>query len=85
MLTYIKQALGTMLFIIALAINLQAQSPTDAQTAREPSAPARPFGVLQAQSLSDLERKLRSDNKVEELIGGSGMQLRVAVQSDRIP
>src|SRR5438067_10477577 len=39
--------------------------------------------MLQAQSLSDLEQKLRADNKVEELIGGEGMQLRVAVQHDK--
>jgi mannose-6-phosphate isomerase-like protein (cupin superfamily) len=39
--------------------------------------------VLAAQSLGDLERKLQPDNKVEELIGGEGMQLRVAVQHEK--
>ncbi|MBD0371345.1 MAG: hypothetical protein ICV60_10955 [Pyrinomonadaceae bacterium] len=83
MLTRIKQALGLTLLITALAINLPAQSDGNAQTARAPSTPTRPFVVLTAQSLSDLERRLQPDNKVEELIGGAGMQLRVAVQHDK--
>ena len=49
---------------------------------RAPSKPLRPFVVLPAQSLADLEKKLQSENKVEELTGGEGMQLRVAVQHD---
>jgi mannose-6-phosphate isomerase-like protein (cupin superfamily) len=38
---------------------------------------------MPAQSLSDLERKLQPENKAEDLIGGEGMQLRVAVQHDK--
>jgi mannose-6-phosphate isomerase-like protein (cupin superfamily) len=38
---------------------------------------------MQAQSLNDLEQKLRPENKVEELIGGAGMQTRVAIQHDK--
>jgi mannose-6-phosphate isomerase-like protein (cupin superfamily) len=38
--------------------------------------------VESARSLSDLQHKLSSDNKVEDLIGGAGMQLRVAVQHE---
>lgn len=83
MLTKIKQAFGVMFLIISLAISLLAQSSTKGQTERAPSAPARPFVVLPAQSLDDLERRLQPDNKVEELIGGAGMQLRVAVQHDK--
>jgi len=37
---------------------------------------------MTAQSVSDLERKLQSENKAEDLIGGEGMQTRVAVQHD---
>lgn len=52
-----------------------------AQT-RQPSAPIRPFVVKKKQSLSDLEKSLRGENKVEDLTGGAGTQLRVAVQHD---
>jgi mannose-6-phosphate isomerase-like protein (cupin superfamily) len=85
MLTKLKHAFTLMLFMALTAwpLNLPAQSSNKAQGAREPSTPQRPFVVLQAQSLSDLERKLQPDNKVEELIGGAGMQLRVAVQHDK--
>jgi mannose-6-phosphate isomerase-like protein (cupin superfamily) len=38
--------------------------------------------MMTAQSVSDLERKLQSENKAEDLIGGEGMQTRVAVQHD---
>ena len=53
-----------------------------AQT-RQPSAPIRPFVVKTKQSLADLEKSLRSENKVEDLTGGAGTQLRVAVQHDK--
>ena len=52
-----------------------------AQT-RQPSAPIRPYIVKTKQSVADLEKSLRGENKVEDLIGGAGMQLRVAVQHD---
>jgi len=51
---------------------------------RKPSQPIRPFVVKTKQSVDDLEKSLRSDNKVEDLIGGAGMQLRVAVQHDKL-
>ena len=54
----------------------------NAQT-RQPSSPAKPFIVKTKQSVDDLERSLSTDNKVEDLIGGPGMQLRVAVQHDK--
>lgn len=53
-----------------------------AQT-RQPSVPIRPFVVKTKQSLADLEKSLRTDNKVEDLTGGAGTQLRVAVQHDK--
>lgn len=82
MLARMKHIPGVASVAIALAISASAQA---VQTAgqRTPSTPTRPFVVLPAQSLSDLNQKLRSDNKVEELIGGEGMQLRVAVQHDK--
>jgi mannose-6-phosphate isomerase-like protein (cupin superfamily) len=83
MLTKLKLMLMTMLFVLAAALSAQAQSAGAATTQREPSKASRPFVVLTAQSLADLERKLKPDNKVEDLIGGEGMQLRVAVQHDK--
>ena len=51
---------------------------------RQPSTPIRPFFVKTAQSVEDLEKSLRTDNKVEDLTGGPGTQLRVAVQHDKL-
>jgi len=53
-----------------------------AQT-RQPATPIRPFIVKTAQSLADLEKSLRNENKTEDLTGGEGTQLRVAVQHDK--
>src|SRR3954470_20385429 len=75
-----NRILAAIAFAFVLTASAAAQSSS---TGREPSSPARPFIVLQAQSLNDLEQKLNSDNKVEDLIGGEGMQLRVAVQHDK--
>jgi len=54
-----------------------------AQT-RQPSKPLKPFIVKTARSVDELERTLRVGNKTEDLIGGEGMQLRVAVQHDKL-
>lgn len=51
--------------------------------ARQPATPIRPFIVKTAQSLADLEKSLRNENKTEDLTGGEGTQLRVAVQHDK--
>jgi mannose-6-phosphate isomerase-like protein (cupin superfamily) len=58
-------------------------SLASAQT-RQPSKPIKPFIVKTAQSVEDLEKSLRVGNKTEDLIGGEGMQLRVAVQHDKL-
>ena len=42
----------------------------------------RPFVVKTKQSLSELEKKLSTGNNVEDLIGGAGMETRVAIQHD---
>lgn len=63
--------------ILFLSTCLHAQS-------RQPSTAIRPFAVKTKQSLDDLEKSLRTDNKVEELTGGPGTQLRVAIQHDKI-
>jgi mannose-6-phosphate isomerase-like protein (cupin superfamily) len=79
----LKYILVTLIFISALAVNASAQSAGAGSAQRTPTQPTRPFVVLNAQSLDDLERKLQPDNKVEDLIGGAGMQLRVAVQHEK--
>ncbi|HMJ09569.1 MAG TPA: hypothetical protein VK468_11220 [Pyrinomonadaceae bacterium] len=55
-----------------------------AQSARQPSTAIRPFIVKTKQSVAELERTLSVDNKVEDLTGGAGTQLRVAVQHDKL-
>lgn len=52
------------------------------QTTRQPSTPIRPFIVKTAQSVADLEKSINNENKVVDLTGGAGTQLRVAVQHD---
>jgi mannose-6-phosphate isomerase-like protein (cupin superfamily) len=73
---------GIIFVVIILAVSASAQSAQTA-TQRAPGTPTRPFVVMPAQSLADLERKLQPENKAEDLIGGEGMQLRVAVQHDQ--
>ncbi len=74
----------------ALALLLAAAAGASAQTAsgtatiqRGPTSATRPVVVLTEQSLEDLERRLRPEAKTEDLIGGEGMQLRVAVTHER--
>ncbi|HEX8566539.1 MAG TPA: cupin domain-containing protein [Pyrinomonadaceae bacterium] len=72
----IKQIFGILLLIGVLSVVSFAQT-------REPASPIRPFVVKTKQSLADLEKSLRSENKTEDLTGGEGTQLRVAVQHDK--
>lgn len=81
-LTAVKRTTGVISITIALAIGISAQSP-ETGTQHAPSNPTRGFVVMPAQSLADLERKLQPENKAEDLIGGKGMQTRVAVQHDK--
>ena len=68
-------------FLVSLVFCLFCGSVMFAQN-REPSMATRPFTVKTKQSVADLERNLRGENKVKDLIGGEGMQLRVAIQHD---
>jgi len=81
-LVVIKRILGIVFVAIAWAVSSMAQT-VQTTPQRVPSSPSRPFVVMPAQSLSDLERKLQTENKAEDLIGGEGMQTRVAVQHDK--
>jgi mannose-6-phosphate isomerase-like protein (cupin superfamily) len=78
-----RHALTAIVFVAASAVGSYAQSAGGGSAQRGPSVPARAFVVRTAQSLVDLERKLQPDNKVEDLIGGEGMQTRVAVQHEK--
>src|SRR6266550_3943204 len=79
----IKRVLAIVALSSALAITAIAQTGPSTSPRRVPSKATRAFIVLPAQSLGDLERNLRSENKTEDLIGGEGMQLRVAVQHEK--
>lgn len=68
---------------IVIGIIILSAITAVAQT-RQPSTAIRPFIVKTHQSLGELEKSLRSGNKVEELTGGVGTQLRVAIQHDKL-
>src|SRR5947209_14795165 len=78
-----RSALTAVVFVAATSVCTYAQTAAGGSAQRAPSAPARPFVVKTAQSLEELERKLHTENKVEDLIGGEGMQTRVAVQHEK--
>ena len=68
----------TSLLLIAVALSAGV-----AFAQRKPSEATRPFVVKSAQSLDDLQKSLKPDNKTSELIDSEGMQLRVAVQHEK--
>ncbi len=49
---------------------------------RKPSEPTRPVVVMSAQSIDDLNQKLKPGNNTEDLIDSAGMELRVAIQHE---
>jgi mannose-6-phosphate isomerase-like protein (cupin superfamily) len=78
-----KRVMLTVACVFALAIVSLAQTGAEVAGRQGPSEPSRPFVVMPAQSLQDLERRLRPEAKAEDLMGGPGAQLRVAVQHER--
>ncbi|HEX6184882.1 MAG TPA: hypothetical protein VFZ44_13435 [Pyrinomonadaceae bacterium] len=82
----IRNAVCAFAFAAAAAAGASAQTTTTASgstTVSGPSSPIRPFVVMTAQTLADVERKLHPEtNKGQELIGGEGMELRVAIQHE---
>jgi lysophospholipase L1-like esterase/mannose-6-phosphate isomerase-like protein (cupin superfamily) len=74
-----------LLFVLSMltAIAVPAFSQTAASVERKPIKPIRPFVVMPSQSLADFQQKLQPGNKVEDLIGGEGMELRVAIQHEK--
>ena len=83
----IRNAVCAFVFAATAAAGASAQTTgsATATVGSGPSSPIRPYVVTSAQSVDDAVRKLHPENKVEELIGGEGMELRVAIQheSDR--
>ena len=70
-----KQIFLTLSIVMLGAVSFFAQT-------REPSTAIRPYTVKTKQSMADLEKSMRGKDKVEDFVGGEGMQLRVAVQHD---
>jgi len=71
-------------FMTAIAVMFLFSIGAVAQSEqKQPAKPIRPFVVTPAQSLADIQKNLQSANKAEDLIGGAGMELRVAVQHEK--
>src|SRR3954463_16600889 len=82
-MTYgLNRFLYAVAFVTMISISAAAQSTPAASSQRGPTTANRPYIVLSGQALSDIEKRVQPDNKVEELYGG-GLQLRVAVQHEK--
>jgi len=77
----IKRSAQLVLLLMVIAVTVAAQATNTPQ--RKPSEAIRSVVVFPDQSMNDLQQKLRPDNKAEDLIGGPGMQLRVAIQHEK--
>lgn len=62
-------------FIVTLALAVSAQM-------RAPAEAVKPYVVKTKVDVATLEKSLHGENKVEDLTGGPGTQLRVAIQHD---
>ena len=78
----IRHLACALIFASAAALSAQAQTADKGAAGRAPRTPIRPFVVLRSQSLGELERKLHPENTTEEITGGEGTELRVAVQHE---
>ena len=84
MASSIRNAVCSFVFAAAATLSVSAQTTgnTTPTQGRAPSSPIRPFVVMSGQSVDEAVRKLHPENKVEDLIGGEGMELRVAIQHE---
>src|SRR5437773_11177171 len=64
---FLRASVGVVCLLF-LATGSRAQAPASESRQGAPSKPIRPFVVLHAQSLSDVEKKLHPDDKTVELI-----------------
>lgn len=79
----IRRAACALLFAAGVSASASAQTTDNAAAQRTPSSPIRQYVVLTASSVDEAVRKLHPEtNKGQELIGGEGMELRVAVQHE---
>jgi mannose-6-phosphate isomerase-like protein (cupin superfamily) len=76
-----NRLLASALATLVLAAVASPQSSTS--KAPGPVTPSRPFSIFRAQSLAELESRLKAENKTEDLIAGEGMQMRIAVQHSK--
>ncbi|MBV9927425.1 MAG: hypothetical protein JOZ96_20570 [Acidobacteria bacterium] len=82
MSSIIRNVACALAFVAAAACVASAQTANKTATERGPSKPIRPYVVKSGQAVEDVVKKLHPENKVEEFIGGEGMELRVAVQHE---
>ena len=82
MASSIRNVVCAFVFAAVAAGVASAQTEEKAADVRGPSSPIRPYVVLSGQAVDNVVKKLHPENKVEELIGGEGMELRVAVQHE---
>ena len=71
---------GVFAILVLASVAAPQSSP---RKASGPVTPSRPFSIFRAQSLADLESRLKTENKTEDLIAGEGLQMRIAVQHSK--
>jgi mannose-6-phosphate isomerase-like protein (cupin superfamily) len=70
------------IFLVGLVLSFSLDAAAQSEQ-RQPAKPIRPFVVTPAQSLADVQKKVQGANKAEDLIGGAGLELRVAIQHEK--
>lgn len=70
-----KKTIFSVILVAAFSVISSAQT-------REPSKPIRDYIVKTNQEVSAIDTALGKENKVTDLTGGEGTQLRVAIQHD---
>ncbi|HVF88352.1 MAG TPA: hypothetical protein VM866_12220 [Pyrinomonadaceae bacterium] len=84
-----RAVVTTSTLLICLTVSARAQSTATTSPAsspssqRAPSSATRPFLVLPAQKLAEIEGRLRPGNNIEDVIAGEGLQTRFFVQHER--
>ena len=83
MTSSIRNAVCALVFAVTSGAGASAQTTGQQAAERRPSTPIRQYVVSTASSVEEAVRKLHPEtNKGQELIGGEGMELRVAVQHE---
>lgn len=70
------------MLVLVLVLGARVLVSAQGEQAKGPAKPIRDVVVMRAQGIADVQKKLQGLNKVEELIGGAGMELRVALQHE---